>query len=97
MDMTPEQRVEFDQMMADWKRGYDLSWSDMRRRLAEAEERLAAAEFVAEHWRAALVEWDSSGRAHPLCCVLAALDGETDPAELGLTEDVHDDFRAALR
>lgn len=36
--MTTEQRAEFEETVAAWKRGYTLSWTDMRRRLAEAEE-----------------------------------------------------------
>ncbi len=52
-------------------------------------DRLKIARAVAEHWhRAATVtyadepEWIACG--HALAMVLAAMDGETDPAELGI-------------
>lgn len=56
-----------------------------------AEERVRVARIVAEHWRAALVAMAEtfphlSGMAHPLCMVLAALDGEADPVQLGVGE-----------
>jgi hypothetical protein len=54
--------------------------------------RVAVARFVCEHWRAGL---DLADR-HPLNCVLAALDGETDPNELGIDEEAHADFRLVL-
>jgi len=52
---------------------------------------IRVARLVADHWRRAALDWgheSMEGRitAHPLCCVLAALDGETDPAELGVGE-----------
>lgn len=40
---------------------------------------------VADHWRRGLLD-ETAGGAHALCMVLAALDGETDPAELGMKE-----------
>lgn len=63
---------------------------------------VARARFVAEHWRDAALAWRDEGVdstvtsavAHPLNMVLNALDGETDPAELGLTPDAHEAFRA---
>jgi hypothetical protein len=64
--------------------------------------RMRAARFVAEHWRDAYMEYLRGGQnqygigTHPLSLVLLALDGETNPAELGLSDDVHDAFRAAL-
>lgn len=66
-----------------------------------AQQRVAAARFVAERWRdAAMTRADDPfpGRltAHPLALVLAALDGETDPERLGLEPGVHDAFRAAV-
>jgi hypothetical protein len=64
---------------------------------------LAAARFVATHWRDAYLEQhriDPSGQwaigTHPLSLVLAALDGERDPVHLGLPAEVHGAFRAAL-
>ena len=49
------------------------------------------AKVVADHWRRAALGWGDlmfPGRAtaHPLFCVLAALDGETDPRHLGIEE-----------
>lgn len=55
--------------------------------------RLATARFVAEHWRKAMVEWGKPGDAHPLCMVLAALDGATDPVECGIDAEQHHEFR----
>jgi hypothetical protein len=74
-------------------------------RLAESRpsDALAAARFVATHWRDAYLEQhrtDPSGQwaigTHPLSLVLAALDGERDPVHLGLPAEVHGAFRAAL-
>lgn len=64
-----------------------------------AEERLRAARFVAIHWRDAVMASDTlrqTGMSHPLAMVLAALNGETEPRELGLSDDVHDAFRNVL-
>ncbi len=61
------------------------------------ESRVAAARFVADHWRKSLLESkEQAWAAHPLCMVLAALDGETDPIECGIDPWAHDAFRAAL-
>lgn len=59
--------------------------------------RLATARWVAEHWRAAAMGWDPPAPmiAHPLSMVLAALDGVTDPAHLGIEEDAHTDLHHA--
>lgn len=52
--------------------------------------KLLRAELVADHWRNAYLEWGDERMparmfAHGLCCVLAALQGETsDPKELGV-------------
>jgi hypothetical protein len=59
------------------------------------------ARIVADHWRRAALEWGDDlmhGRmtAHPLCCVLAALDGETDPRQLGVAEGSDADAIRAL-
>lgn len=50
---------------------------------------IQTARVVADHWRAASMEWGDGlmlGRlaAHPLCMVLSALDGVMDPTELGI-------------
>lgn len=64
--------------------------------------RLAAARFVADHWREAGVGRErhalgwGTAVAHAMCCVLAAIDGECDPEALGLTEDAHEAFRSML-
>jgi hypothetical protein len=63
---------------------------------------LRAARFVADHWRQSVLAspddmtapWRLA--AHPLCMVLAALDGERDPAQLGIEPADHDAFRAVL-
>jgi hypothetical protein len=59
--------------------------------------RIAAARWVANHWRLSMLAADpNTAMAHPLNCVLAALDGEQDPAELGVEEYAHGAFRSAL-
>lgn len=55
------------------------------------------ARLVADHWRRAALTLDAAQwrlAAHALCCVLAALDGEDDPALLGV--DPGEDFDALL-
>lgn len=56
------------------------------------EERLRTAHIVAEYWHEALLDLGRkhlhlAGMAHPMGCVLAALNGETDPEELGVAAD----------
>jgi hypothetical protein len=69
---------------------------------AEERRRLKIVRLVAESWRDAAIEWGSlqmDGRttAHPLALVLCALDGETDPIELGIspTDPAWDAIKAA--
>lgn len=60
---------------------------------------LRTARFVAEYWRDAVMGSDElrrTGMSHPLAMVLAALDGETDPAQCGIDEAHAAGFRAAL-
>lgn len=66
---------------------------------SECPQQVRAARFVAEHWRDAFMALDGPARVgcHPLAMVLAALDGETDPVQLGISEDQHAAFRAVLR
>ena len=60
-------------------------------------QKLRVARFVADHWRKAMASSPgTSFAAHPLCMVLAALDGETDPLECGIDFEAHDAFRAAV-
>lgn len=58
---------------------------------------LARARFVANHWRVGVLSGDICGTkafaSHSLCMVLAALDGETDPVELGLLPEAHEAFK----
>lgn len=67
-----------------------------------AHRRLVAARFVADHWRAQYLEMVKAGDptfaigTHPLALVIAAMDGETDPDQLGLNEDVRVDFLRAI-
>lgn len=58
------------------------------------ERKIRIAKVVAEHWSSAIMEgghadeefpWRTA--AHPLGCVRAALDGESDPAQLGVVVD----------
>jgi hypothetical protein len=69
--------------------------------LRDAEARVARARIVADLWRRAALNWGEApmpGRlsAHPLCLVLDALDGETDPARLGVSAGADFDALAAL-
>lgn len=59
---------------------------------------LERAKAVAEHWRAAAMAWDPPQPtiAHPLNLVLSALNGETAPEQLGMTEDDMDAARARI-
>ncbi len=56
----------------------------------DARTRLLRAELVANHWRKVYLEWGEDRMparlyAHGMCCVLAALQGDTsDPRELGV-------------
>jgi len=57
--------------------------------LAEVERLRAVLErsrFVADYWRRGILDFKSGTgwEAHPLCMVLAALDGETDPTLMGV-------------
>ncbi|WP_116996336.1 hypothetical protein [Desertimonas flava] len=57
---------------------------------ATAARTIAVTRFVADHWREALNASNSSRLcAHPLCMVLHALDGETDPVQMGIEHDAH--------
>jgi hypothetical protein len=86
-----------------WYWGAPQTEDDARLAESRPSDRLAAARFVATHWRDAYLEQhriDPSGQwaigTHPLSLVLAALDGERDPVHLGLPAEVHGAFRAAL-
>ena len=58
---------------------------------------LDAARLVAEHWRKAMLSPAfPAGMAHPLCMVLAALDGETDPDEVGVGSSPERDALLAM-
>lgn len=52
----------------------------------------AVAHYVADHWREFTAGAGWTIASHPLCLVLAALNGETEPEQLGLEEE----DRAAL-
>lgn len=56
----------------------------------EPDDTTRAARIVATHWRDQMMAADGvlRGCAHPLAMVLAALDGETDPVQLGVDLDV---------
>lgn len=79
---------------ASWNISEDGYWAivesmaDAVLSLADEVEKLHTARRVAEHWCSAIMAWDDGKwAAHPLCMVLAALDGETDPAQLGMSAD----------
>ena len=65
---------------------------------ADPQPRIVAARWVAQHWLTAIMANDSlrsTGMSHPVAMVIAALDGETDPQELGIAEEAWPAFRAA--
>ena len=62
--------------------------------------RLMVARYTADHWRQVIMDKfpnDAKWAAHPLCMVLDALDGETEPVKLGLDPEVWDDYLARLK
>ena len=67
------------------------------REIEQLKATIARTRFVADHWRVSILAGDVTGTmawgAHPLCMVLAAIDGETDPTQCGISPDAHDDFR----
>jgi hypothetical protein len=78
------------------------AWSAIRRLTAQRDDlaaRLNTARFVADNWRAHMVAADQpvAIAAHPLCMVLAALDGETDPEQLGLDPEDAPALTAAVQ
>jgi len=78
-----------------------VDWA--RQQAAEREQRpdphaiIRAAKFTAAHWHQAALDHDDIPMAHAIACIRAALAGESRPDQLGLDEDVHDAFRAALQ
>lgn len=59
---------------------------------AAPDSRVEIARLVADHWRKWAMDMNNQPMptrlaAHPLCCVLAALDGETDSDQLGIERD----------
>ncbi|MFE8961778.1 hypothetical protein [Streptomyces iakyrus] len=77
----------------DWARHY----ADQRETQPDAHAVIRAAKFTAAHWHQAALDHDDIPMAHAIACIRAALAGETRPDQLGLDEDVHDAFRAALQ
>jgi hypothetical protein len=78
------------------------AWSAISRLTAQRDDlaaRLNTARFVADNWRAHMVAADQpvAIAAHPLCMVLAALDGETDPEQLGLDPEDAPALTAAVQ
>ena len=55
--------------------------------LNEARKVAKVTRLVAEAWRDAALQWPDPIVAHPLVMVLTALDGETDPVQLGIGAD----------
>lgn len=71
----------------------------LRRELDEALTVIRVAQAVGKYWIDAILasnELSRTGMSHPVAMVMAALDGETDPIELGISEDGHAAIRAAL-
>jgi hypothetical protein len=62
-------------------------------------EALENARIVAEYWRDEMMASEGALRAcsHPLACVIGALDGETNPIEMGTPPDEFERRRALLR
>lgn len=61
-----------------------------------AEATARAARFTEQHWREHFLATGNPAAAHALAMVRSALDGQTDPAELGLPEEQHAAFLATL-
>ena len=64
------------------------------------DQRVAIARIVADHWRKAaladgVLEVPYRVMAHPLVLVIDALDGESDPNQLGVAQG--EDFEAIMR
>lgn len=55
---------------------------------------ITTARHTADHWRRWALDAEMGLAAHALCMVLAALDGETDPAQLGIGIGPPDDIPA---
>ncbi len=71
--------------------------ADLRASRAEVERLTiiqARSRLVADHWRASIMLGDAKWAAHPLCMVLAAIDGETDPSQCGLSVEAAEAFRS---
>jgi hypothetical protein len=86
-----EERIEFEH----WSR--DALIVALRASRAENERlriSMARSRLVADHWRASIMLGDAKWAAHPLCMVLAAMDGESDPAQCGLTVEAAEAFRS---
>ncbi len=84
-----------------WAREYSVDVprliASLRASRAEVErmETIAArSRFVAEHWRRSIMLGNAVWAAHPLCMVLSAMDGESDPAQCGLTVEAAEAFRS---
>ena len=71
---------------------------ELRAEVERLQRTLNRTRFVADHWRVGVLSGDICGTnafaSHSLCMVLAALDGETDPTELGLLPGAQEGFRA---
>lgn len=63
------------------------SVTELQKENARLRSVVAVSRRTADHWRRAAVRYGWETTAHPLCLVLAALDGETDPEQLGLSEE----------
>lgn len=60
---------------------------------------VVVARFVANHWLHQILDTfppDCRWAAHPLSLVIGALDGDTDPVQLGLEPEVWDEYHAHI-
>ncbi|WP_206326043.1 MULTISPECIES: hypothetical protein [unclassified Streptomyces] len=64
--------------------------------MSSPDKRLRAADFTAAHWHQHAINSSNIPAAHAIACIRAALQGETDPNQLGLDDEAHDAFSAAL-
>jgi hypothetical protein len=57
--------------------------------MSDTDLKVVRARLVIEHWQAVALKWgsapiDARTMAHPLACVLAALNGDKSPEDLGV-------------
>lgn len=72
--------------------GLTQAFAELLSEVKRLQRTVDATRIVTDHWRRACLDGSPDLRwtAHPLCMVLAALNGETAPEEVGVAEDSAD-------